>query len=426
MSMKDVKRALPDLFKLASHSLESLTILDLDVFSFRPPELKAMLDSLPRLRELEMSGVQKKYQNALTDTLPHLCTLILAFYDDDTDTRPFLWTPHGAPNLQTLTLYNGTLPAKEDTSLTFPAVHTLRVCPRLFPDDVDACTRIFPNVRHATLDFPEGYGALSPAFRMDMRTYRPGMAWPDPSVQAWRASFLVRVQTAEHRGPDAWPHLQSVRAAGRDAWNLGWAGLARGVARLEMACGQWSWREQAPGAPGGQRTLAGVLGELRPGCVVFHPSAFDSPYTRRVFRWPQLLALQDAPGVRRLAMVFCEMVGRGYVCRAVWPRQLREVLEKTAVSSLLIRLDYAYPASQERSDLFERWRAGLLGVTSALRVVLFQVQSEAVLGWAKEERAGGIIWKEMDEYTKRKFLASENISPASVEPCDWCERRARH
>ena len=141
MSMKDVKRALPDIFKLAAHNLESLSIPDLDVFSFRPIEFKKTLDSLPCLRELELSGVHKKYENTLTDTLPHLHTLTIAFYDDDTDASPFLRSPHSTPSLQALTLYNGTL---KDTSLSFPTVHTLRVCPVKFPGDVDAYTRIFP------------------------------------------------------------------------------------------------------------------------------------------------------------------------------------------------------------------------------------------------------------------------------------------
>ncbi|PIL28226.1 hypothetical protein GSI_09638 [Ganoderma sinense ZZ0214-1] len=273
MSIKDVKGALPDLFKLASHSIQSLTILDLDVFSFRPPELKAMLDSLPRLRELEMSRVEKRYQNTLTDTLPHLHALTLGFCSNDTDTDPFLRAPHRAPNLQTLTLYNGILPVTEDAALSFPAVHTLRVCPRQLPCDVDACMRLFPNVRHATLDFPEGYGALAPAFRKDMRPGRPLRAWSNPSaVQARRARFLARVQEA--RGTGAWPHLQSVRAAGYDAWNIDRAGLVpqKGLARLEVACGQWTWQ----GETRGQRMFVSVLNELRPRCVVFHPSTFDS------------------------------------------------------------------------------------------------------------------------------------------------------
>ncbi|KAM5541863.1 hypothetical protein V8D89_004592 [Ganoderma adspersum] len=419
MSMKDVKRTLPDIFKLAAHNLESLSIPDLDVFSFRPLELKGMLDSLPCLRVLEMSGLHKKYENSLTDTLPHLRALTIAFYEDDTDASPFLRAPHGTPSLQALTLYNGTL---KDAALSFPTVHTLRVCPAKFPGDVDACTRIFPNVRHVTIDFPHDYGRIEPAFRKNMRLYHPGMAWSDPHVQEWRARFLARPQ----REPDAWPHLQSLRATGHDAWNLGWAGLAPargGIARLEMSCSAWEWKQQVAGATS-QQLLAGVLNELRPRTVVFHPSAFETPYSRRIFRWPQLLALQDAPGVTRLALVFCKMVGRGFVCKAVWARQLRDVLEKTAVSRLLIRLDYAYPASQEQSDLFEKWRAGLLQGISPLRVVLFQVEDEVVLGWAKNERAGG-IWEEMNDGAKRKFLASEDICPASIEPCEWCERRHR-
>ncbi|PIL28219.1 hypothetical protein GSI_09631 [Ganoderma sinense ZZ0214-1] len=122
-----------------------------------------------------------------------------------------------------------------------------------------------------------------------------------------------------------------------------------------------------------------------------------------------------------LAMVFCEVVGSEYACKALWPKQLREVLEKTSVSRLLIRLNYPYPASQERANLFKAWRAGLLQGTSPLRVVLFQVEDEAVIGWVKDDRVRG-DWREMDEGARHKFLASEDICPASVEPCEWCER----
>ncbi len=64
----------------------------------------------------------------------------------------------------------------------------------------------------------------------------------------------------------------------------------------------------------------------------------------------------------------------------------------------------------------------MMGIPS-LRVLLFQVEDEVVLGWAKKERAGG-DWEEMDEGARRELLASENICPASIEPCECCERYA--
>ncbi len=301
MSMKDVNRAVSGILKLTTSNLESLSILDLDAFSFRPVELKKMLDSLLRLRELEMSGIDQKYKNALVDTLPHLRKLTLAFLEDETDASPFLKAPRS--DLQAVTLYNGTL---KDATMSFPTVHTLRACPAKLPSDVDAYTRIFPNVRDVALDFPRDYVRMDAEFRKSMRSYQPGMAWSDPHVQEWRARLLSRPQMAA----DAWPHLQSLRTTGYGGWNLGWAGLTRQVARVEMSCWQWQWMHQQ---------LAGVLNELRPRCVVFHPTSFDWPYTSRMFRWPQLVALQDAPFVTRLALVFCWAVGRGFVSKQVWP-----------------------------------------------------------------------------------------------------------
>lgn len=69
--------------------------------------------------------------------------------------------------------------------------------------------------------------------------------------------------------------------------------------------------------------LAGVLKELRPRCVVLHPTSFDWPYKKlnandRAFRWPQLLALQDAPFVTRLTDILCRPVGEGFVSQPQW------------------------------------------------------------------------------------------------------------
>ena len=288
MSMKDVKRALSEILKLASHTIGSLSILDLDEFSFRPLELKKILDSLSRLRELEMSGVDKKYQNVLVDSLPHLHTLTLTFLEDETDATPFLKASQN--DLQAVTLYNGTL---KGATMSFPTVHTLRICPKKLPGDVDAYTRIFPNVQHVTFDFPRDYAGLAPEFHRGVPNYHFGMRWPDLYIQQWYDRFRSRPQ----RKPDAWPNLQTLRAAGHDADKLNWAGLTCRVARLEMCCSHMLYQQ-----------LEGILNELRPPSVVFHPSSFDGVYKCPPFLWTQLAALQGAPFVTRLTVVICRWV----------------------------------------------------------------------------------------------------------------------
>ena len=297
MSMRDVKRALSDIFKLAAHSLESLSILDLNALSFRPFELKKILDSLPGIRELKLSGVDKKHQNALVDTLPHLHALTLAFVEDETNATPFLKAPKS--DLQTVTLCNGTF---EDASISLPTVHTLRACPLEFPSEVDAYTRIFPNVHDVTLDFPRDYGHMDADFRRRMRSYNLSTDWATPYAQSWRDEFLNRPKKKH----DAWPHLQSLRAAGDDAAKLSWAGLTCQVARVETGC--WRlWKEQ----------LARMLNELRPRAVVFHPGSFHGPWKGELTGLGQLLALQDAPFVTRLAVVLCRGI-TDHVRQAVW------------------------------------------------------------------------------------------------------------
>ncbi len=316
MSMKDVKRALSDILNLVAHSLESLSILDLDAFSFRPLELKKMFGSLPHLRELEMSGIDKKYQDALAvDALTQLRTLTLAFLEDETDASPFLKAPHS--DLQAVTLYNGTF---GDASASLPTVHTLRACPAKLPGDVDAYTHIFPNVRHVILDFPRDHVRMDVEFQKRMRSCHPYIEWPSPYVQSWpgRADFLRRRQ----KKADAWPHLQSLRAVGHGAVKLSWAGLTCQVARVEVSCSQLL-----------NQQLANVLNELHPRCVCFHPSSFHGPWMDRSFEWGQLLALQDAPFVTGLAIVLCRET-MGYVCQAVW--LVRRAAQRWPISAGLL------------------------------------------------------------------------------------------
>ncbi|PIL28251.1 hypothetical protein GSI_09663 [Ganoderma sinense ZZ0214-1] len=410
ISMRDVKQAILGIFKLASTNLESLSVLDVDAFSFRPMELKKLLSSLPNLRELELSGLDKKHQTALADTLPHLRTLTLSFLEHETNALPFLKCPHTA--LQELTLRNGTFNLKDDSqTLSLPTVHTLRAAPATLPSDVDAYTLVFPNVQHLTLDFPRDYCRMDAEFCKRMPRCHPDIEWPSPhtgdQTSGWRAAFLQRPS----KKADAWPHLETLRAAGYGAGRLSWAGLTCRVPRLEV-CSSRLLNAQ----------LGEVLGELRPRCVVFHPRSFDGPWKGQPCGWGLLLALQGAPFVTRLVVVVCGRV-REYVSQGVWLTNFCRYLEKASVSCLLLRLDFEYPPSRERADQLETWRVTMSNIPS-LRVLLFQVEDEVVLGWAKKERDRlglGREWGEMNEGARSKFLASENLCPVSIEPCEQCE-----
>ncbi|KAI1794958.1 hypothetical protein LXA43DRAFT_95821 [Ganoderma leucocontextum] len=297
MSLKDVKRALSTIL-LAASNLESLSILDLDTFSFPPQELKTILDLLPRLRELEMSGIQKKYQGVLVDVLPRLRTLGLDFLEES---HPNVFLKAHQINLQEVTLYNATL---KGVSLSLPSVQTLRACPANFPSDIDALTRIFPNVKDLTIDFPRNVARLDPEYRKDVRRYHVGvasLAWTDPYVKSWRDRLLGRPQ----RKADAWPHIQSLRAAGVGMEKIGWLGLTCQVPRMEVC----SWHMA-------QTQLAGMLRELRPSCLVFHPGTFHGHWVNRSYGWGLLFALQVASSVTRLAIVLCKET-MGFVSRDV-------------------------------------------------------------------------------------------------------------
>ena len=293
MSLKDVKRALSTILQSASN-LQSLSILDLNAFLFPPKELKAILDSLPRLRELEMSGIQKKYEGILVDVLPRLRTLGLDFLGES-GACVFLKSRQ-SDSLQEVVLYNAVF--NKDTSLSFPTVHTLRVCPTRLPSDIDALTYIFPDVRDLVLVLPRNYGHLDPQYRKNLRRHHFGVAsqpWSDAYEKSWRDRLLARPT----RKADAWPHIQSLRIAGVGEDKLGWLGLTCHVPRVEVC----SWRVE-------HTQLAGMLKEQRPRCLVFHPGTFHGPSVwirrRRTYGWNLLCALQLAPSITRVAIVLCK------------------------------------------------------------------------------------------------------------------------
>ncbi len=199
MSLSDVQRALSTSLHSASN-LELLYLLDLNTFAFPPKELKAILASLPRLRELELSGIQKKHEGILVDVLPQLRILGLDFLED-VDLNIFLKAPRC--DLQEVIFYSVKL---KNVSLSFPSVQTLRAWPTNFPSDVDALTRIFSNVKDLDLTFRQEYGCLDPEYQQDVCTRYGGvtlLAWTDSFVKSWRDRLLARPE----RKPDAWPHI---------------------------------------------------------------------------------------------------------------------------------------------------------------------------------------------------------------------------
>ncbi|PIL27803.1 hypothetical protein GSI_10957 [Ganoderma sinense ZZ0214-1] len=391
-SIKNIGHAVSTVL-LAAHDLEYLSILDLNVFSFPPAMLKEVLSSLPHLRELEMSAVQKIHENALEKLLPRLRKLGLRF-QDGCNASTFLQLDSAAPQaleLAEVVLYNATF---QTASPSFPAVCTLRVSPVMVPSDIDALTRLFPNVEDVVFDFHHTY--------VDSGYGGRDQSWTDPSAKTWRDRLLSRPQ----KKADAWPHIKSLRITGQGVQNVVWAGLTCQVPRLEVGC-------QILKVQG----LVGVLGELCSDCVVFRPGVFHAPWRMQSVGWDLLRAIESARCVTRLAIVLC----RGVVdpVRHVL-RWAEEAFGTCSVSCLLLRFEFDYPTSEERSSQLERLRAALSGKILSLRVVLFQMKDDVLLCWKKEERARG-AWKKMSEDEGRKLIASEKMCPASIEPCEQCK-----
>ncbi|KAM5539461.1 hypothetical protein V8D89_006913 [Ganoderma adspersum] len=408
LSLKDVKRALSTILPVASN-LKSLTVLDMEAFSFSYKELKTILDSLPHLRELEMSGIQKKHQGVLADVLPRLRTLDLDFLEES-DASAFLKS-RKIDSLQDVVLNNAVF---KDTTITFPTVHTLRACPANFPRDIDALTRVFPNVRDVVFDFPRDYGSLDPEYlkgmggqtRGHMRYF--GIEWSDPTttaVQAVRARLLTRPKKT-------WPHIQSLRAAGTGCGMLLWVGLTCEVPRVEVC----SWRMKTS-------QLACVLNELRARCLVLHRGTHHGFSTSTPEGgWGLLLALRHAPTVTRLAVVLCRPSLR-YFSNANW-LTFCVYLGTSSVSCFLVRLAFDCPIGKELFDQIETWREEMAKKILSLRVFLCQVEDRVpLLGWVKKEHPEK-GWKEMPEDEARKLVASEKICPEVVEPCELCRRCA--
>ncbi|KAM5539458.1 hypothetical protein V8D89_006910 [Ganoderma adspersum] len=407
MSLKDVKRALSAILQSAS-SLQSLSILDLNAFSFPPKELKTILDSLPRLQELEMSGIQKKYEGILVDVLPRLRTLGLDFLEES-DANTFL-TSRQSDSLQEVVLYNAVFNNLKNMAISLPAVHTLRACPANLPSDVDALTHMFPNVKDLVLDFPRNYSRLDPEYRKNIRRHHlgvPSQSWSDAYEKSCRDRLLARPK----RKADAWPHIQSLRIAGVGTNKLGWLGLTCHVPRVEVC----SWRVE-------HTQLAGMLKEQRPRCLLFHPGTLHGLWGPRSYGWSLLFALQFASSVTRLAVVLCKETMDSISRQTQWLVTACAYLEKSSVSFLLLRLHFGRPVSNSLSDQLDTWRATMSDKIPSLQIFLFQIEDQVHLGWMKKR--GG--WVKMTEDEARKLVASENIWPTSIEPCERCERCAPH
>ena len=93
-------------------------------------------------------------------------------------------------------------------------------------------------------------------------------------------------------------------------------------------------------------------------------------------------------------------------------------LEKPSVSVLVFRLQGSCPVNKEVSDRLEALWAGLSRQAPSLKVFLFQIEDQMRLGWMK--KPGG--WVKMTAEEARKLVASEDIFPTSIEPCEQCER----
>ena len=291
-SKQDIEGALSTVL-LATPNLGSLSILDLKVLSFRPETLKKVFQSLSRLRELEITVIQKKYEGegVLEDVLPRLRRLSLTFDEPGIDANAFLRLPPEAPQnkLREVTLDYGMF---DPPSSSFPAVRTLRVSPFTLPSDIDALTDLFPNVEDVTLDFRTNYCLLDSDYsRRAQSLYLPDTPWTDPAAKTCRDHLLNRPE----RKADAWPHIQSLRITGLSINDVAWVGLACQVPRLEVCCRLLN-----------VQPLAGILRELRTSCAVFHPGVFHAPGKTRSGGWGMLRALETAPCVTRLAIILCQ------------------------------------------------------------------------------------------------------------------------
>ena len=199
MSSKDVKRTLSTIL-LAASNLKYLFIRDLNMFHFRPRELKTLLDSLPCLQLLEMQGVQNKYEGVLVDVIPRLRSLGLDVLED-CDLNVFLKTRE-CSSLHDMMLYGRTFNL-QDVSLSFPSVRTLYASPANLPSDIDALTRIFPNITHLTLLFPP-------------QLHPPGLRVPEGPARVPPGRRLVaRMVQRLHLDQLACPPARAPRTQGR-------------------------------------------------------------------------------------------------------------------------------------------------------------------------------------------------------------------
>ena len=115
--------------------------------------------------------------------------------------------------------------------------------------------------------------------------------------------------------------------------------------------------------------------------------------------------------------------------------KLRRGLQSSSVAYLLIRFlpnaaDHVafgseatapQPATTQACLNIETWREVLSSNSPSLHTLIFQLEEHGVRGWSKDTLSGG-IWREMSEHECGALIASGDLCPLSVEPCERCEK----
>ena len=245
----DTGKHVMEILRMA-HSLNFLSLLDMDTELFPPAELKSTLARLPLLEHLYLGQTEDVHQDLIADILPNLRSVISQFrFIDRRIGNEDLETYHAFPGLPPLPLLRSHTNVLQSLSLCwvhlprnlppFPNVRCLELSLWSAPGGLRTLLTAFPNVEDLTIGPPR------------VSTVLDGSIF----IQGEEQAATAEAQRASNRTlTSQWSRIRRIACV--NALALYWLGLQYAVDQVEV-------RE----IDATSRMLETILNDLRPRCL---------------------------------------------------------------------------------------------------------------------------------------------------------------
>ncbi|KAI0711526.1 hypothetical protein C8Q76DRAFT_797804 [Earliella scabrosa] len=377
MPKVDTGKHVMEILRMA-HSLNFLSLLDMDTELFPPAELKSTLAQLPLLEHLYLGQTEDVHQDLIADILPNLRSVISQFrFIDRRIGNEDLETYHAFPGLPPLPLLRSHTNVLQSLSLCwvhlpknlppFPNVRRLELSLWSAPGGLRTLLTAFPNIEDLTIGPP----------RVD--TVLDGSIF----IQGEEEAATAEAQRASNRTlTSQWSRIRRIACV--NALALYWLGLQYAVDQVEV-------RE----IDATSRMLETILNDLRPRCLTLLTHSrlmnlFVDPSKRTLNLLPQ------APYVTHLVQL--ARVDRRERVRVL--NTLAVHLRRSAVSHLLVAFEATAGEERFRWKEFDAQPETLTRLLTdaipSLRYLFIQVGAHTprLKGWMKHTTENG-GWREL-------------------------------